>query len=108
METLDIFDIGERFPCLVRRLITCQSHTLLGISRMRDIMSEYLVDDIFIRVFHCIVQRHDICGVMMEGFEMSNVGVSVLLSNQIGCSIASGEFLPFGIYMRRWRSQMRR
>ena len=36
-------------------------------------MSDNLVDDISIRVFHCDVQRHDIRGVVIEGFEVSDV-----------------------------------
>jgi len=46
-------------------------------------MSDYLVDDIFIRVFHCDVQRHDIRGVVMERFEMSDVGNLLVLSDDV-------------------------
>ena len=36
-------------------------------------MSDYLVDIIFILVFHCDVQRHDIRWVVVEGFDVSDV-----------------------------------
>ena len=74
MENLRIFDVRERFPCVVRRLITCPSNTPLGIGGIIDVMSDYLVDNIFIRVFHYDVQWYDICGGVIERFEMSDVG----------------------------------
>ena len=43
-------------------------------------MSDYLVDDIFIRFFHGDVQRHDIRGGVIDGFEMSDVGNVLVLS----------------------------
>ena len=46
-------------------------------------MSDYLVDDIFICVFHCDVQRHDIRGVVREGFEMSDIGNVLVLSDEV-------------------------
>ena len=56
---------------------------------IKDIMSKNLVDNIFIRVFHCDVQRqcstamfNDIRGVVMEGFVMSDVGKVLVLSNE--------------------------
>ena len=46
-------------------------------------MSDCLVDDIFIRVFHCDVQRHDIRGIVIEGFEMSDVGNVLVLCDEL-------------------------
>ena len=62
--------------------ITCHN-TPLSIGGIRDVMSDYLVDDIFIRVFHCDVQRHDIRGVVIEGFEMSDVGNVLVLCDEV-------------------------
>ena len=45
----------------------------ISISGIRDVISDYLVDDIFIRVFHCDILRHDICVVVIEGFEKSDL-----------------------------------
>ena len=59
-KTSNIIDVSERFPCVIRRLMTCPSNMPLSIGGIRDIMSDYLVDDIFIRVFLCYVQRHNI------------------------------------------------
>ena len=83
MENLNIFDVGERFPCVVRRLITCPSNTPLSIGGIRDLMSDYLVDDIFIHVFHCDVQQHDIRGVVIERFEMTDY-VNIFLHQSVG------------------------
>ena len=38
---------------------------------------------IFIRVFHCDVQRHDIRGVVIEGYEMSDVGNVLVLCDEV-------------------------
>ena len=51
VENPNISDVGEKFPCAVRRLILCSSNTPLSICGIRYVMSDYLVDDIFIRVF---------------------------------------------------------
>ena len=36
VENLNIFDVGERLPCVVRRLITCPFNTPLSIGGIRD------------------------------------------------------------------------
>ena len=87
MEFLDIFDVGERFPCVVRRLITCPSNTPLGIGGIGDVMSDYLVDDISIRVFLCDVQRHDIRGIVIERFEMSDFGNVLVMCDEVTDSV---------------------
>jgi len=46
-------------------------------------MSDYLVDGIFIRVFHSDVQRHDIRRVVIEGFEISDVGNVLMMSDEV-------------------------
>ena len=46
-------------------------------------MSDYLVDDIFIRVFHCDIKWHDIRGIVTEGFEMSDVGNVLVLCDEV-------------------------
>ena len=46
-------------------------------------MSNYLVDNIFIRVFHCDVQRHDIRRVVIEGFEVSDVSNVLVLCDEV-------------------------
>ena len=77
MENLNIFDVGKRFPCIVRPH-NLPSNMPLGIRGIRNVMSDCLVDDIFILVFHCDDQRHNIRGVVLEGFEMSAGDVGVL------------------------------
>jgi len=79
VENVNIFDVGKRFPCVVRRLITCPSNTPLSIGGIRDVMSDYLVDDMFIRAFHCDIQRHDV----IEGFEMSDAGNILVLCDEV-------------------------
>jgi len=83
VKNLNIFDVGERFPCVVRRLITCPSNMPLSIGGIRDVMCNYLVDDIFIRIFDCDVHRHDIRGVVTEGFEMSDVSNVPVLCDEV-------------------------
>ena len=46
-------------------------------------MSDYLVDNIFIRVFHCDIKRHDKRVVVIEGFKMSVVGYVLVLSDEV-------------------------
>ena len=46
-------------------------------------MSDYLVDDIFIRVFHCDIQRHDVRGIVIERFEVSEVGNVLVLCDEV-------------------------
>ena len=65
----------------------CPSNTPLGIGGIKNIMSDYLVDDIFICVFHCDVQRHYIRGVVMKGFGMSDVGNVLVLSDEVADSV---------------------
>ena len=45
-------------------------------------MSDNQVDNIFIRVFHNNVQRHDIRRVVVERFEMSDVGNVLVLGDE--------------------------
>ena len=80
---LNVFDLGERFPCVIRRLITGPSNAPLVIGGIRDVMSDCVVNDIFILVFHCDVQRHDIRGAVIEGFEMSDVSYALVLSDEV-------------------------
>jgi len=46
-------------------------------------MSDYLVDDRFICVFYCDIQRHDISWVVVEKLEMSDVGHVLVLSDEV-------------------------
>ena len=46
-------------------------------------MSDYLVDDIFIRVFNCDVHRHDTRGVVIERFKMSDVCNVLVLCDEV-------------------------
>ena len=54
VDNLNIFDVGQRFLCVVRvlRLMTYPSNTLLDIGGIIYVIFDYLVDDIFICVFH--------------------------------------------------------
>ena len=54
---------------------------------IRDVMSDYLVDDMFILVFNCDVQRRKIRGVVIEAFEISDVGNIVVLSDEVTDSL---------------------
>ena len=67
----------ERFICVFGRLITCPFKTPLSIGEIRDVMSDYLV------VFHCDIQRHDICGFVIEGFEISDVDNVLVMSDDV-------------------------
>ena len=51
----------------------------LGIGGIRDVMSDYLVDDMFICVFHYDIQRHDVGSWLKERFEFSDVGCVLVL-----------------------------
>ena len=62
---------------------TLPSNTPLSIGGIRDVMSDYLVDNIFIRVFHCDVQWLHIRGIVIEGFEMSDVGNVLVLCDEV-------------------------
>ena len=46
-------------------------------------MSDHLVDNIFIRFFHCDVLRHDIRGIVIEGFEVSDVCNELVLCDEV-------------------------
>ena len=61
MKNINIFDVGERFLCVVRRLITCPSDTPLSIGGIRD----------------------DIRGIVLEGFEMSDVCNVLVLCDEV-------------------------
>ena len=61
----------------------CPSYTTLGIGRISDVVFGYIqVDHIFICVFHCDIQRHDISWVVGR-FEMSDVGNVIVLSDDV-------------------------
>jgi len=65
-------------PMCLRRLIICPSYMLFGIGGIRCVMSDYLVDDIFICVFHCDIQRHKLSLEMSD--EVTDCLTSVSLS----------------------------
>ena len=79
-------NVGYRF-CVVRHLITCPySNTLLSFGGIRNVITDYLVDDIFIFVFHCDDQWEDIKSeswFVIEGFEMSDVANVLVVSDEV-------------------------